>query len=129
MPPSDEATAFFHAVCSAVQQIPPGKVTSYSHIAMLVGTPQRPRQVGTCMRHLPADASLPFHAGNVPWQRVINAQGRISPRSQPGGAQRQADALRAEGVAVARGALGEWTVDLEQYGWFPSALPPPGAGA
>lgn len=35
---SDEAAAFFHAVYSAVQEIPPGKVTSYGHIAKLVGT-------------------------------------------------------------------------------------------
>jgi O6-methylguanine-DNA--protein-cysteine methyltransferase len=35
---SDEATAFFFAVYRAVQEIPHGKVTSYGHIAMLVGT-------------------------------------------------------------------------------------------
>jgi alkylated DNA nucleotide flippase Atl1 len=38
MPRSDEAQAFFHAVYSAVQEIPYGKVTTYGHIAMLVGT-------------------------------------------------------------------------------------------
>lgn len=38
MPRSDEATAFFYAVYSAVQEIPHGKVTSYGHIARLVGT-------------------------------------------------------------------------------------------
>ncbi len=38
MPRSPEAQAFFHAVYSAVQEIPPGKVTSYAHIAKLVGT-------------------------------------------------------------------------------------------
>lgn len=38
MPRSDEAQAFFYAVYQAVQEIPPGKVTSYGHIAMLVGT-------------------------------------------------------------------------------------------
>jgi O6-methylguanine-DNA--protein-cysteine methyltransferase len=34
---SDEATAFFFAVYRAVQEIPHGKVTTYGHIAMLVG--------------------------------------------------------------------------------------------
>lgn len=38
MPRSDEAAAFFHAVYTAVQEIPHGKVTSYGHIAKLVGT-------------------------------------------------------------------------------------------
>ena len=35
---SDEAEAFFTAVYRAVQEIPYGKVTSYGHIAKLVGT-------------------------------------------------------------------------------------------
>lgn len=38
MPRSDEATAFFLAVYRAVQEIPYGKVTSYGHIARLIGT-------------------------------------------------------------------------------------------
>lgn len=35
---SDEAAAFTYAVYSAVREIPHGKVTSYGHIAKLVGT-------------------------------------------------------------------------------------------
>lgn len=35
---SDEAESFFHAVYSAIQEIPPGKVTNYGHIARLIGT-------------------------------------------------------------------------------------------
>lgn len=42
MPRSDEAAAFFHAVYCAVQEIPHGKVTSYGHIAKLVGTRKSP---------------------------------------------------------------------------------------
>ncbi|KAH7198263.1 6-O-methylguanine DNA methyltransferase [Fusarium flagelliforme] len=80
MPRSDEAQAFFYAVYSAVQEIPYGKVTTYGHIAALVGTPQRPRQVGVCLKHLPADPSQHFNHDNVPWQRVINSKGQISPR-------------------------------------------------
>ncbi|KAL2179713.1 6-O-methylguanine DNA methyltransferase [Thermothelomyces heterothallicus CBS 202.75] len=123
MPRSDEAQAFFHAVYSAVQEIPPGKVTSYGHIAKLVGTPQRPRQVGVCLKHLPSDPSARFNHENVPWQRVINAKGIISPRSQPSGARNQAAALEAEGVTVTRSALGEFMVDFAEYGWFPRILP------
>ncbi|KAL2149773.1 hypothetical protein VTH82DRAFT_8425 [Thermothelomyces myriococcoides] len=123
MPRSDEAQAFFHAVYSAVQEIPHGKVTSYGHIAKLIGTPQRPRQVGVCLKHLPSDPSARFNHDNVPWQRVINAKGIISPRSQPSGARNQAAALEAEGVTVTRGALGELMVDFAEYGWFPRVLP------
>ncbi|KPM43455.1 hypothetical protein AK830_g3091 [Neonectria ditissima] len=123
MPRSDEATAFFHAVYAAVQEIPRGRVTTYGHIAALVGTPQRPRQVGVCLKHLPADTTLRFHHDNVPWQRVINAKGIISPRSQPEGSRTQAAALRAEGVEVSTSAMGELSVDFAEYGWFPEDLP------
>lgn len=49
------------------------------------------RQVGVCLKNLPSpspsgDSSRTkprFHSGNVPWQRVINAKGGISPRSAP----------------------------------------------
>ena len=78
-----------------------------------------------------------FNNRNVPWQRVINSKGGISPRSAssskrltgltsdrgPGGAQRQAVALRREGITVSTGALGELSVDFNSYGWFPSRLP------
>ncbi|KLU89445.1 MGMT family protein [Magnaporthiopsis poae ATCC 64411] len=123
MPQSDEAAAFFHAVYSAVQEIPPGKVTTYGRIAELVGFPQRPRQVGVCLKHLPEDPEARFNHDNVPWQRVINAKGIISPRSQPSGARNQAAALRAEGVEVSTSAMGELMVDFNEYGWFPDELP------
>lgn len=42
MPRSDEAAAFFTAVYQAVQEIPHGKVTSYGHIARLIGTRKTP---------------------------------------------------------------------------------------
>ena len=34
---SDEAQAFFYAVYAAVQEVPHGKVTTYGHIALLIG--------------------------------------------------------------------------------------------
>ncbi|OTB04260.1 hypothetical protein M426DRAFT_321100 [Hypoxylon sp. CI-4A] len=120
---SDEATAFFFAVYNAVQQIPYGKVTSYGHIAKLIGTPERPRQVGICLKHLPQDTDARHNHENVPWQRVINAKGIISPRSQPSGTRNQAAALEAEGVTVTTDALGELLVDFSEYGWFPDVLP------
>ncbi|KAK8039306.1 hypothetical protein PG993_007717 [Apiospora rasikravindrae] len=121
---SDEAAAFFLAVYNAVREIPPGKVTTYGHIAKLVGTPQRPRQVGVCLKHLSQDPDSRHNSDNVPWQRVINSKGLISPgTSQPSGARNQAAALEAEGVEVSTGSLGELSVDFSQYGWFPRSLP------
>lgn len=43
-------------------------------------------------------------------------------RSQPSGAANQATELQREGVEVTRTAMGEYTVDLEVYGWFPEEL-------
>ncbi len=102
-------------------------------------------QVGICLKHLPA-ASIGqhFHGDNVPWQRVINSKGIISVRCViptfiniaampkysnrgPGGAARQATALRREGVTVRTGHLGELTIDFGTFGWFPTSLPSEGA--
>lgn len=38
------------------------------------------RQVGVALKVLPDNEELAFHNGNVPWQRVINSKGGISPR-------------------------------------------------
>ncbi|TQN68722.1 Alkyltransferase-like protein 1 [Colletotrichum shisoi] len=140
MPRTDEAEAFFHAVYTAVQEIPAGRVTTYGHIARLIGTresaallrrvrlahvisAERPRQVGICLKHLPTDPASRFNNETVPWQRVINAKGTISPRSQPSGARSQAAALEGEDVEVSQTAMGEFQVDFKTYGWFPETLP------
>lgn len=68
------------------------------------------------LKFLPANVNPP-----IPWHRVIAASGTISSRG-PGtdGAQRQRDALVAEGVDVTQGRNGELRIDMRQYGWFPS---------
>ena len=54
----------------------------------------------------------------------IGIRSHIDPVGRgPGGASRQAAALRGEGVVVATGHLGELTIDFGTYGWFPSRLP------
>lgn len=75
------------------------------------------RQLGT-----PALKFLP-EGTTVPWQRVIGSSGAISSRG-PGtdGAQRQREALEAEGVEVSEGRGGEFKVDLRTFGWFPESV-------
>ena len=127
---SDEAQWWFNAVYEAIQFVPSGKVTSYKHIAVLLGYPKRPRQVGVCLKQLPDyDPSDPeqffFHSDNVPWQRVINSKGGISPRGDGGlAANRQVAKLRGEGVEVTDGrGIEEAHVDFSRFGWFPDRLP------
>ncbi|KAJ5583204.1 Winged helix-turn-helix transcription repressor DNA-binding [Penicillium sp. DV-2018c] len=123
MPRSEEAEWWANAVYGAIQEIPPGKVTSYGHIARLLGEPQRPRQVGVCLKSLPSpESGAHFNADTVPWQRVINSKGMISHRG-PGSAERQAEALAQEGVEVTTDSMGEMYIDFSRYGWFPSQLP------
>ncbi|EIW74243.1 hypothetical protein CONPUDRAFT_67832, partial [Coniophora puteana RWD-64-598 SS2] len=85
------------------------------HIAKLVGMPRNSRHVGQALKFLSPDATPP-----VPWQRVLGSSGAISSRG-PGtnGAQRQREALEAEGVEVIQTQGGELRVNLREYGWFP----------
>ena len=130
MPQSDEAGEWFTAVYEAVQQIPYGKCTSYGHIALLLGYPKRARQIGICLKHLPGyidnePDKFEYHSRNVPWQRVVNSKGGISPRGDGGlAANRQVERLRSEGVEVEEGrGASESTVDFSRFGWFPDELP------
>lgn len=68
------------------------------------------------LKFLPPNTNPP-----IPWHRVISASGTISSRG-PGttGAQRQRDALQAEGVQVTTGRTGEMRVNLSEFGLFPS---------
>ena len=101
-------------VWQQVRRVPPGKVSTYGTIAALVGAPPGidpqsykslgPRWVGGAMAACPDD---------VPWQRVINAQGKISLRG--GSENLQRELLEEEGVVFDdRGR-----VDLKRFGWNP----------
>ncbi|KAJ3502271.1 hypothetical protein NMY22_g18642 [Coprinellus aureogranulatus] len=116
-----DSAEFHAAVYDKVREIPVGRVTSYGHIAKLIGMPRHSRHVGQALKFLAPQANQP-----VPWQRVIGASGTISSRG-PGtdGAQRQRQALEAEGVEVTTGRTGEMRVDLGQKGSRELTQPPP----
>ncbi|MBL4685625.1 MAG: MGMT family protein [Nannocystaceae bacterium] len=83
----------FHArVFAVVRQVPAGQVTTYGQIATLLGSPRVARQVGFAM------AGASHSEQDVPWHRVINAQGAISDRGDFERAQEQRHRLEAEGV-------------------------------
>ena len=79
----------------------------------------------TALKFLSPDVTPP-----VPWHRVISAAGTISSRG-PGttGAQRQRDALEAEGIEVTEGRTGDFRVNLATWGWFPAPGRDHGAAA
>lgn len=101
-----------HALIYAVvEQIPRGKVATYGQVALLAGLPGHARLAGYALYNLPEEL-----AQRVPWQRVINAQGRISySESRRGNDYKQRQLLEQEGVVFdARGKI-----DLRTYGWRP----------
>lgn len=116
MSPDSEAHARIYAV---VARIPRGRVATYGQVALYAGLPGRARQVGRALRELPDGSGLP-------WHRVINARGEVSPRGGLGleeGFQRHL--LEREAVRFdARGR-----VDLDRFGWEPRARPGRGGRA
>ena len=98
---------FRAAVYALVRRIPPGQVVTYGQVAALVGRSRSARAVGGAMAHCPAD---------VPWHRVVNAQGAISRRPRASGMLTQRIRLEQEGVRLRRGR-----VPLGQYRWEPAA--------
>jgi len=100
--------ARWQKIYAVVRRIPRGRVATYGQIAFLAGLAGHARQVGYALAALGPES-------RVPWHRVINAQGRVSPRALPGwdGVQRQL--LRREGVRFDR----EERVSLERFQWRP----------
>ena len=94
----------FHAIA---RKVPAGRVTTYGAVAAEAGLPGRARQVGYAMAALPDDH-------DVPWHRVINARGEVSPRAGGTAFEKiQRNLLEAEGIVFnARGR-----VDLDRFGW------------
>lgn len=90
-----------------IKKIPRGRVATYGQIAMLSGLPGHARQVGYALHALRGSTT-------VPWQRVINAAGRISLRPLTGGMS-QRMLLEKEGVVFE----GE-RVSLARYAWTPA---------
>ncbi|MEJ2794985.1 MGMT family protein [Iodobacter sp. LRB] len=94
-------SAIATAIRRVVTCIPYGKVATYGQIARLAGYPNHSRFVGRCL-----DAS-------VPWQRVINGQGKVSPRGLDGNDDEQRFLLQCEGVEFGEGGK----IELKIFLW------------
>lgn len=97
-------TRNFERIHAVIKRIPKGKVATYGQVARLAGLPRHARQVGFALAALPGSSRLP-------WQRVVNAAGTVSPREHPNSRERQTALLAREGVRLderGRIALGEF---------------------
>ena len=99
----------YERIYEVVRQIPPGRVATYGQVAALAGMPGQARLVGYALNSLPDDH-------DVPWQRVINAQGRISERGNPEWEDFQRILLEAEEVMPNDAGI----ISLARYRWEPT---------
>jgi methylated-DNA-protein-cysteine methyltransferase related protein len=96
----------YQEIYRVVRRIPRGRVATYGQVASLAGLPGHARQVGYALHALPGGTL-------VPWHRVVNAAGKISPRATPGGELVQRLLLEGEGVPLD----GRGRVPLRQVRW------------
>jgi len=100
---SPNVQAYYEQIWAFVRQVPHGRVVTYGQIAQALPEPPElafeetamhgARLVGNAMAACPED---------VPWHRVVNAQGKVSSRAD---AERQIQLLEAEGLSFVRGQL------------------------
>ena len=98
----------YERIYAIVRRIPRGRVATYGQVAELAGLEGHARQVGYAMHALPAK-------NNVPWHRVINANGEVSPRTSGDSHELQRMLLEAEGVEFDL----KGRCDLKKYRWKP----------
>ncbi|MEG6522755.1 MGMT family protein [Desulfotomaculum sp. 1211_IL3151] len=100
-------TPFTERVIDIIRSIPRGRVMTYGQIAGFAGSPQSARQVVRILHSM-------SRRHNLPWQRVINAKGKIALQNKES-YNEQERILKNEGIEV--GLNG--TIDLAKYQWHP----------
>ena len=106
---ADERSDFFQRVWDVVAEIPPGRVTTYGHIARHLGSASAARTVGWAMKAAVA-SGLPCH-------RVVNRRGALTGRMHFETPIVMEERLRSEGVAF----TDEGEVELAHHLWDPAA--------
>lgn len=119
LPPNQQD--YYEQVWTLVRQVPHGKVVTYGQVAQMIDLPTGiepqeykalgARWVGDAMAGCPND---------VPWQRVINSQGKISDRP---GSQTQRHRLEDEGIVFVNDKI-----DLRKYQWHKDQTDQPQQG-
>lgn len=92
-------------IYEAVKKIPKGYVATYAQVAEMAGDRKMARAVGNALHKNPDPSTIPCH-------RVVNAKGELAGEYAFGGAWKQAQMLKNEGVESENGK-----VDLKKYGF------------
>ena len=96
---------WYQNVWKVVSEIPSGHVLTYGEVARLSGNAGWARRVSQALRRAPRKM-------NLPWHRVINAQGKIAFPEDSSGWTRQKEMLEDEGVVFMKGKI-----NLERFGY------------
>ena len=84
-------------ILAEVRRVPPGQVAGYGQIARRAGLPGRARLVAKVLSTNEAD--------DVPWHRIVRADGRIAFPPRSAGYREQSARLKAEGVKLRAGRV------------------------
>jgi methylated-DNA-protein-cysteine methyltransferase related protein len=102
----------YDVIYNVVRQIPHGRVATYGQVADLAGMYGKARLVGYALYRVVADS-------DVPWHRVVNAQGRVSESPLRNGSDAlQRVLLESEGICF----RADGTLSLREYLWRPDVL-------
>lgn len=97
----------YELIYAVVRQIPYGQVATYGQVAELAGLIGKPRVVGYALYRV-------TDADQIPWHRVINAQGEVSRSPHRNGTDYlQQSLLEAEGIEFDKAGK----LNLAQYRW------------
>ena len=113
-PRTDGSYARIYAV---VRRIPRGFVATYGQVAALAGLAGHARQVGYALHALAGDSPLP-------WQRVVNARGEVSPRRSRAGTAFSARCSSARASSSTRAAASTWPASAGARAREPASDPP-----
>lgn len=112
---SRSKNTFAERVIELIKKIPVGKVATYGQIAALAGSPRAAITVGQILHRQTETEDLP-------WQRVVNAQGMISTTCLEHPPELQAALLRSEGIELTENGNSHH-VSLKRYLWKPRVIP------
>jgi methylated-DNA-protein-cysteine methyltransferase related protein len=105
--PKTRHQPLYDAIHELVKQIPRGQVATYGQIAEILGLYGRARQVGYALFQVAPGS-------DVPWHRVVNAQGKISRSpTRQGNDDLQRILLEREGIVFDT----QEKLNLSRYRW------------
>jgi len=109
----------YQRIWNTIAAIPSGRVASYGQIGELAGYARGARLVARALRYAPIEM-------NLPWHRVLNAQGKIAIPANSPSHKEQARRLASEDVLFISGRVDmsrfRWQPDLDELMWGPLAF-------